>query len=156
MKDRVLQIIEHEGLSPASFAERIGIQRATMTHIISGRNNPSLEVTKKILQTFQYLNPEWLILGLGNMFRSGSTSYGKEESKGLGLFDNTPIFTAEVQAVPEYRKEKDVNSPVNNHKHPETEVVIPKTIVSKKVSKIVIFYSDDTFETFVPEKNKKD
>ena len=44
MKERIQQIMQREGLSPSRFAEEIGIQRSAMSHIISGRNNPSLDV----------------------------------------------------------------------------------------------------------------
>ena len=47
MKDRILAVMEHEGLTPSKFAEAIGIQRSAMSHIISGRNNPSLDVLIK-------------------------------------------------------------------------------------------------------------
>jgi transcriptional regulator with XRE-family HTH domain len=47
MRDRILKIMEREGLTPSKFAESIGIQRSAMSHIISGRNNPSLDVLLK-------------------------------------------------------------------------------------------------------------
>ena len=53
MKERILAVMEHEGLTPSKFAEAIGIQRSAMSHIISGRNNPSLDVLIiKILERF--------------------------------------------------------------------------------------------------------
>jgi transcriptional regulator with XRE-family HTH domain len=65
MKARILQIMESEGLSPSKFAETIGIQRSAMSHIISGRNNPSLDVLMKILETFPYVDSDWLLFGKG-------------------------------------------------------------------------------------------
>ena len=55
MRDRILKIMEREGLTPSKFAESIGIQRSAMSHIISGRNNPSLDVLLKILERFTYV-----------------------------------------------------------------------------------------------------
>ena len=49
MKERILQIMNQAGLNHSKFAEVIGIQRAAMSHITSGRNNPSLDVVSKIL-----------------------------------------------------------------------------------------------------------
>ena len=96
MRDRILKIMEREGLTPSKFAESIGIQRSAMSHIIS------------------------------------------------------------VQVVAENRKEIGVETPVNIQKQPVVEQVICQEKPSKNVSKIMIFYSDNTFDTFVPEKNKKD
>ena len=44
MKDRILKVMEREEMTPARFSEAIGIQRSAMSHIVSGRNNPSLDV----------------------------------------------------------------------------------------------------------------
>ena len=73
MKDRILRIMEHEGISPSKFAEEIGIQRSAMSHIISGRNNPSLDVLTKIMQRFTYVDTDWLLFGKGSMVKNGIT-----------------------------------------------------------------------------------
>ena len=62
MRDRILKIMEREGLTPSKFAESIGIQRSAMSHIISGRNNPSLDVLLKILERFTYVDSDLAIV----------------------------------------------------------------------------------------------
>ncbi|HHU25432.1 MAG TPA: helix-turn-helix transcriptional regulator [Bacteroidales bacterium] len=71
MKDRIRQIMEAENLTSANFAERIQISRASVSHILNGRNNPSLEVVTRILNEMNYINPEWLINGTGSMYKEG-------------------------------------------------------------------------------------
>lgn len=149
MRDRILKIMEREGLAPSKFAETIGIQRSAMSHIISGRNNPSLDVLLKVLERFTYVESDWLLFGKGNMMREHMITEPN-------LFSNTAIDPLEVQVVPEYRREIGVETPVNLSKQPVVEQIIYKDSPSKNVSKIMIFYSDNTFDTFVPEKNKKD
>lgn len=149
MKDRILKIMEREGLTPSKFAETIGIQRSAMSHIISGRNNPSLDVLLKILEQFTYVDSDWLLFGKGNMMREHVFSEPD-------LFTNTMIFPPDVQAEPEYRKEIRVDTPVNTHKSTVVEQVMHIEKESRNVSKIMIFYSDNTFETFTPEKKNKD
>lgn len=149
MRDRILKIMEREGLAPSKFAETIGIQRSAMSHIISGRNNPSLDVLLKVLERFTYVESDWLLFGKGNMMREHMITEPN-------LFSNTVINPPEVQVVPEYRKEIGVETPVNLSKQPAVEQIIYKDSPSKNVSKIMIFYSDNTFDTFVPEKNKKE
>ena len=141
MRDRILKIMEREGLTPSKFAESIGIQRSAMSHIISGRNNPSLDVLLKILERFTYVDSDWLLFGKGEMIREH-----------VLMLENRP----NVQVVAENRKEIGVEIPVNIQKQPVVEQVICQEKPSKNVSKIMIFYSDNTFDTFVPEKNKKD
>lgn len=153
MKDRILMVMEREGLTPSRFAESIGIQRSAMSHIISGRNNPSLDVLLKILERFTYVDSDWLLFGKGEMLRNHT-------SNEPDLFTNIPQITqvnaSEVQAVPEYRKETRVETPVNNIKMPVTEQIIQQDKPVRNVTKIMIFYSDNTFDTFTPEKNKKE
>jgi len=70
IKDRILQIIDAEQLTASKFADAIGVQRSSISHIVSGRNNPSLEVVQKILISFGTINSEWLLFGRGSMYKS--------------------------------------------------------------------------------------
>ncbi|MDD4515715.1 helix-turn-helix transcriptional regulator [Massilibacteroides sp.] len=153
MKERILQVMENEGLTPSKFAETIGIQRSAMSHIISGRNNPSLDVLMKILETFNYIDSDWLLFGKGEMQRE---NVAKNNFTQPDLFANIHVNRPITQDDSEYRKEIGVKETENTVKSTEKEVVIRTELVSKKISKIVIFYADDTYETFIPEKTKKD
>lgn len=149
MKERIIQIMEHEGLSSSKFAEEIDIQRSAMSHILSGRNNPSLDVLLKILKKFTYIDSDWLLFGKGEMIRPSAA--GEPD-----LFTNTSKFPPEVQLASEYRTENGVETGVNGGKQPVVEGIVCENKPSKNVSKIMIFYSDNTFDTFVPEKSLKD
>lgn len=152
MKDRILKVMEHEGLTPSKFAESIGIQRSAMSHIISGRNNPSLDVLIKILERFTYVDSDWLLFGKGEMMRDNAIT---EPNLFTNLSKN-PEIRPEVQTSFENRKEIGVETPVSIIKQPVIEQIVYQDKPSKNVSKIMIFYSDNTFDTFIPEKNKKD
>jgi transcriptional regulator with XRE-family HTH domain len=76
MKDRLLKFLNKEQLSHARFAEIIGVQPSSISHILSGRNNPGFEFIQKILTNYPQLNAEWLILGKGNMFRQSESMQG--------------------------------------------------------------------------------
>lgn len=69
MVDRIKQVMEYEQMSPTAFADKININRSSLTHIFSGRNQPSLDVAKKILIAFPEISTEWLIMGMGNMIQ---------------------------------------------------------------------------------------
>ena len=134
MRDRILKIMEREGLTPSKFAESIGIQRSAMSHIISGRNNPSLDVLLKILERFTYVDSDWLLFGKGEMIREHVLT---EPNLFTNMLENRP----NVQVVAENRKEIGVETPVNIQKQPVVEQVICQEKPSKNVSKIMIFYS---------------
>lgn len=70
MVDRIKQVMEHYEETPAGFAEKIGVNRSNLTHLFSGRNQPSLDFAKKVLTAFPEVSTEWLIMGVGNMIKS--------------------------------------------------------------------------------------
>ena len=70
MRDRLEKFIKTEGLTPSRFAEIMGVQPSSISHILGGRNKPSFDFIEKMLQRFPKLNPDWLLLGKGNIYRS--------------------------------------------------------------------------------------
>lgn len=79
-KERIEAIMKSLNLSARQFAEQIHVQPGTISNMMSGRNNPSYDVIKRIMERYPTLNPEWLIAGRGEMWR---TVPGQEP----GLFD---------------------------------------------------------------------
>jgi len=75
MIDRVQKVIQQKKLSASGFADLIGVPRSTISHILSGRNNPSLEFLQKVLDAFPDVQTEWLIRGKGNMMAFESTLF---------------------------------------------------------------------------------
>lgn len=69
LTDRVKMVMENEGFSPTSFADTIGVQRPSMSHILSGRNKPSIDIVQKIITSLPHYNPIWLLNGTGNMLQ---------------------------------------------------------------------------------------
>lgn len=84
MNERIKLLISGQGLSASKFAEKIGVQASGISHIISGRNKPGYDFIVKVLENFPEVNPDWLLLGEGGMFREDSTpvSSGTPESSG--------------------------------------------------------------------------
>ncbi len=99
MVNRILKILKEENLTASQFADAIDVQRSSMSHILSGRNNPSLDFVNKILKAFPLLNTDWLMSGTGSMYKSEKkdnevisveqTTMGKNTSSDLfNLFDS--------------------------------------------------------------------
>ena len=65
MRERIKQIIEREGMSQSQFADYIGVNRPTLSHVIAGRNNPSLDIMMSIHRKFPKINVLWLFDGIG-------------------------------------------------------------------------------------------
>ncbi|MDR2969296.1 MAG: helix-turn-helix domain-containing protein [Tannerellaceae bacterium] len=145
MKERIQKVIDAENATPSRFAEEIGIQRAAMSHILNGRNNPSLDVVTKILQRFPKINSNWLLFGKGEMYTGKATEVPY-------LFKNTSLFPDEYADDPKNCTRNESNLPQKLKEIPNTEQVMVVESPSKKVTKIMLFYSDNTFDTFIPEK----
>lgn len=145
MKDRIRKILDKEALSNTKFADIIGIQRSAVSHILSGRNKPSLEVVQKILEAFTYVNSDWLLFGTGKMTK---------DIKQGNLF----IDAEDTKNMDEKEKNKNndlIENPVTdrNFENVKEKLEIREADKLKKselkIEKIVIFYSDKTMEVFI-------
>jgi transcriptional regulator with XRE-family HTH domain len=155
-KERIEKIMQREEMSAALFANEIGIQGSTLSHILNGRNNPSLDVLKKILNRFRTVSSDWLILGVGSMYRS------EKQSQTPTLFDNIDenIYKSDTSSVNDVEKNESKNSSIQQKRVNSTNLssqpiseakqnFIPTLdISSKAVRKIIVYYTDNTFQEF--------
>ena len=139
MKDRLQNIIAQKNLSLSQFADSIGIQRSTLHHIINGRNNPSLDVVMKIHSTYPDIDLEWLITGKhGNMDNAPADAIQQE------LFPpENPISQPDIENNAEKRILRRFPEAV-----PEPQHLLQSISYNKKITKIIVIYSDGTTESF--------
>ena len=130
MNSRLKQFLEMESLSPARFCEMMGIQRSGLSHLLSGRNNPSFEFIQKMLSTFPTINADWLLLGKGKPYKEFSTAPEPAREKQDVLFENE-----------DFEQQNPTSEPPEN---PIFEDELPP--IGRKIDRIVIFYNDGTFE----------
>jgi len=74
MKDQLIKILTHFNISATRFADEIGVQRSSISHILSGRNKPSYDFIVKVLEKYPSLDPLWLLTGKGEMITHGDAS----------------------------------------------------------------------------------
>lgn len=141
VKDRIIKFMSQEGISATKFADEIGVQRSSISHILSGRNNPSFEFIQKILSRYKSINAEWLILGTGQMYK---------KSEQMSLF-NQPLISSTPQQSNLFQQPTENISTAEADKK-NIPLPEPEISSSKKVDKILVFYSDKTFEEFSPAK----
>lgn len=149
MKDRILQIMQKEGLSNVEFAEKLGISTSSLSHIFSGRNKPSLEVVMRIHKACPYINLNWLLYGDGEMEETTSSI------SHVDLFTQMPEnreIPAEEPAGADFRKENPSESPVYVPKEIVREEVKYIEKPHPKITEIRIFFDNGTYEVFKPEK----
>ena len=152
MKNRIKLIMEKENLTPAKFADRLQINRAIVSHILSGRNNPSLDVVTRILSEMNYIQPDWLLNGTGRMYKDGIDA--EDIPKEPDLFNQQPEFVGDESTRTEKWKETEFKEMTNHIQHPEYKTVDAQKTVDRKITQIIIYYNDNTFETFIPPQTK--
>ena len=123
-KERIESVMSSLGLNARQFAAEIRVQPGTISNMMAGRNNPSLEVMKRIMERYPTLNPEWLIAGRGEMWRT-------EPGQDPGLFD----------ALAPDPKEN------TRRKAPKVEPQTPAA-PPKKIKNIVVYYTDGTYQEY--------
>ncbi len=128
MITRINEILQQKKLTPSQFADAIGIQRSGMSHLLSGRNNPSLEFVLKTLKTFPDIEPVWLLFGR-NEIHSIPPMKPVDELLDLRVEEETN-YSPEAQHM------------VSKHIEPAAQ---------KTIERIVVFYSDKSFATYQPE-----
>jgi transcriptional regulator with XRE-family HTH domain len=142
MTERIQLILKTYNLSPSQFADEIQVQRSGLSHILSGRNKPSLDFVTKILDHYPDISPEWLLFGKGQMLKKLRSESSPEKN----------------DAGKPFEKQTVTNKKPEEEKQPE-EIVIRKDIRREKeetkqeaeIEKIVIFYKNNTFSEFLPK-----
>jgi len=160
--NRIRKIMEQKRLTSSFFAEQIGSSRSVVTHILNGRNNPSWDILKKILEKYDDINSEWLLFGKEPMLKS-ERSIIKPEKKFVqpSLFDKPEFEEPKVEIKPikmvedtppvEERKESEVKPEEKPFKLVDIDGVISTKKASKIIAKIMVFYTDKTFDTFTQD-----
>jgi transcriptional regulator with XRE-family HTH domain len=173
-RERIELLMKCYDLSPSQFAEKTGIQRASVSHIISGRNKPSLEVMLKIYDAFPGVDMKWLMTGVGEApVRQAAVEPAVDTSR-ESLFPQqasvlqveNSLFAAPDETMlpvveePKRRatvqqsvREKVVGEPRPRRQQVNRVAQMAALQAEKKIKEIRIYYSDGTYETLVPEKN---
>jgi len=158
MRERLLQLLDLEQLTPSKFADLIGVQRSSVSHVLSGRNNPSYDFLQKTLKAFPGLRADWIMLGTGAMYeqmgRSGAgdlfdaaipdnvdqdrASVGEDTANGA---DETEMLGFET-----VDKEDDTSEA----RLTEEESADPAVGGQRRVVQVMVFYDDDTFTSYRP------
>lgn len=142
MDQRLQQFLMAENISQSQFADKLGVARASVSHILSGRNKPGFDFIENLSRAYPTVNLEWVITGKGKMYKemqksaiekapTSSTAPAPAASPSLA-----PAFAPEAEPAPE---PVPVSAPIPapaNDIQPSTRTIV----------KIIAFYSDGTYQ----------
>jgi len=125
LPERIAAIIKVNQHTAATFADAVGVQRSAISHILNGRNKPSLDLLQKILLHFPRVDAGWLITG------------------------KAPAGEKSPNAVPTARQ-PEIKTPDKSEKTNADFPPMVPTDSEKSIERIVVFYADRTFDTYEP------
>jgi predicted transcriptional regulator len=141
IKDRIAHIIRSKNLTATQFAEMMQIQPSNVSHLLSGRNKPSLDFLIKLKDIFPEYSFDWIILGKKPITMSERQQSVKEEM----LHDNVQFAAIESTAL---KIGNFLGTTEETDRNSIDEIVETKIEQSKQVKQIVYIYDDNTFEIY--------
>lgn len=153
---RIETLLDYYAINASSFADRIGVQRSSLSHLLSGRNKPSLDFVMKIIEEFPDVDLYWILQGKGSFPKKNETYKPTNPIlKEKNVIENNPareiksnvntiadLFNSAITEEKVVSKNEPISNPVQ-----KDDLSIP---TNNSISKIIIFYKDGTFEDFNP------
>lgn len=140
--ERIAQILKHYTLQPKELAEKCGVQRSAISHLINGRNRPSVSFLSTLSDVYPELDTRWLLHGKGKMFTNVTPSSISTED------------TLEATIHEEITKSENDTSVTSNTQIPKTTPLPARTQKelepnsAKTIERVIVCYSDGTFSTY--------
>ncbi len=150
IKDRIKLLMEHESMTAAAFAESIGVAQATISHTLGDRNKyPSTDFIIKLHERFNHISLDWLLTGKGEMIN--------DKRDIVSLVDTPPsLFGDEIlnkkTNASEKCNETVLETSLGGTKNIVRQDIIYKELPAKKITEIRVFFDDNTYQIFKPEK----
>lgn len=145
-------ILDYYALNASTFADRIGVQRSSMSHLLSGRNKPSLDFVMKILEVFPDVDLYWILNGKGSFPKTEEETIEKRTDTISEIkVPSTPFSANENNIVGDlfsnvnYKEE--VKPEMRNFAGSQNSNINPE---EGEIEKIVIFYKNGTFKAYAP------
>ena len=126
--DRINFILKHYNITAGDFADKLGIQKSSVSHLLSGRNKPSFQFLIKLLKAFPDINLNWFISGDGDIFKNTAPI---PEYENLTDFEKIEKNETKEEILPEDIPQKKM---------------VDKTSSNTNVENIIMVYGDDTFK----------
>ena len=157
MKDRIRQIMESQHMTQQVFADYIQQSPATLSSIFNGRTRPTLNIVEAIKKKIPNISTDWLMFGAGEMYLPQNEASDQEENASNGpLQIQNPML--DFDAIPSPTPQNGVQQPSNSNSVRNTRLDLERQEVKtidkpqRRITEIRVFYDDQTWETFVPQK----
>ncbi|PWJ58949.1 DNA-binding XRE family transcriptional regulator [Dyadobacter jejuensis] len=150
LSDKIKHILASKNLSPSIFADEIGVQRSSISHILAGRNKPSLDIVQKIIRRFPDLGLNWILDDEDLPFDIPEPTPSKPAAYTPEIEEKAPEKAPQISMNPTPVQDESIQENVSASKNslPSGSAA---GLGTKAVERIMIFYSDGTFQDFTPD-----
>ena len=147
MNTRLKQFMSAENITQAQLADNLKVVRASVSHILSGRNNPSYEFIKALMSSYPRLNMEWLMFGKGKMYKQMQNPPVPQPSEGSdSLFDDS----VSGQTTDSFENLQSEQGSTANTAYTEASTALLQQVQipvnQRKVVKVTILFDDGTYQ----------
>jgi transcriptional regulator with XRE-family HTH domain len=145
IKDRLSHILRAKNLTATQFAELMQIQPSNVSHLLSGRNKPSLDFLIKLKEVLPEYNYEWIILGKKPITTNDSNIFSKES-----LFDKVEMTKYDENVEVADKNFVLKSQEVDTNDNPVDTIIpeITNNITTGGLKQIIYVYEDHTFEVY--------
>lgn len=147
MNHRLQQFLSAENISQAQFADSIEVARASVSHVLAGRNKPGYDFIRSISEHYPKLNLEWLISGKGKMYKQDSPASVQVPVQPAEEADDDTLFSEGLFGAQGTEKESVAKN--GNNASPIVSTSVKADIPEAKersITRIIVFYDDNTFQ----------
>jgi plasmid maintenance system antidote protein VapI len=153
MKNQLIKLLNHYGLSATKLADAIGVQPSSISHILSGRNKPSYDFIVALINKFPEINPKWLLTGKENMFIEvvNSEKIKKNHISELTLFNEVTSKESEknsTEAKTAKLKEENENEKENNIDNVYKSEFVKNVTNVNSIEYVILLFDNGTFKQF--------
>ena len=146
---RLEQILEYYNLSASAFADKVGVQRSGLSHLLSGRNKPSLDFVMRIVENYPEVDLYWLLNGKGN-FPKNSASMSQNSSVASHLPEESNQKNYDLFSEKEASNEMISKMTTVPHNKNEVHNTGNNQETFNNIEQIVIFYTNGSFKIYKP------
>ena len=147
LQDRIIILLKELGLNHSQFADEIGVQRSSISHVLSGRNKPSFEFLQKLFKAYPKINADWLIIGREPMFLDAKST---DEPTSTEISSSNGHITAEKALEfgmdNQDRLVKSEDPPLYEKKNQDISI----SNGSGSIETVIILFKDGSFREYNP------
>jgi transcriptional regulator with XRE-family HTH domain len=137
-------LFDYYGINASAFADEIGVQRSSLSHLLSGRNKPSLDLILKIVDKYPEVDMYWLVKDIGSFPKDENTHQKQVKTEQINPKNHSNTNRVQTNLFEPHNTSIETEFEIKN----ETKEINQLAKLENEVEKIVFFYRNGTFKVY--------